>query len=80
MQNGPISNGYVDHKNDRTKSKTDGDICNGNAVMDGIQWSDSTEVRLRQTSKESRQNTLNKTTSEEGNNIVLAKAFLGYLT
>lgn len=69
MQNGSLSNGHVNHIKDVTKSTVNGDICNGNAVMNGIQHLANSQVRQRQTSKESHQNISANTVSDAGNTL-----------
>ena len=69
MQNGSLSNGHVNHIKDVTKSTANGDICNGNAVMNGIQHLPNSQVRQRQTSKESHQNISANTVSDAGNTL-----------
>lgn len=64
MQNGSLSNGHVNHSKDVTKSIANGDICNGNVVMNGIQHLTNSQVRLRQTSKESQENISANTVSD----------------
>ena len=69
MQNGSLSNGHVNHSKDVTKSIANGDICSGNVVMNGIQHPTNSQVRLRQTSKESHQNISANTVSDAGNTL-----------
>ena len=69
MQNGSLSNGHVNHNKDVTKSTGNGDICNGNVVMNGIQHLTNSQVRLRQTSKESHENISANTVSDAGNTL-----------
>ena len=69
MQNGSLSNGHVNHNKDVKKSTANGDVCNGNAVMNGIKHLTNSQVRLRQTSKESNQNISANTFSDAGNTL-----------
>lgn len=72
MQNGSLSNGHINHDKDVkdvTKSTANGDICNGNVVMNGIQHPTNSQVRLRQTCKESHQNISANNVSDAGNTL-----------
>ena len=69
MQNGSLSNGHVNHNKDVTKSTANGDICNGKVVMNGIEHPTNSQVRLRQTSKESHQNISANNVSDAGNTL-----------
>lgn len=69
MQNGSLSNGHVNHNKNVIKSTANGDICSGNVVMNGIQHPTNSQVRLRQTSKESHQNISADAVSDEGNTL-----------
>lgn len=55
VKNDSISNGYIRHKKDKTKSTANGDVCNGTVVTNGKTHLEP-HLRKRQTDKESHDN------------------------